>query len=57
MDVVAAHQAADGGIGAKLLPNEADLLLMSPVEGVVFTDNPDGFQKIPSFTKFFLFRG
>ena len=55
LDKIAAHGADNGGICPKFPANVIHLLLMAQVQGVVLTDDPDGFHGTSSFNqKFFI---
>ena len=57
LNEIAAHETDDGSILPQQTANCVKLLHMTLMQGVIFTDNTDRFQKTPSFFKFFLFRG
>ena len=50
LDKIAAHEANNGGIFSQKTANDLKLLHMTLVQGIVFTDDSDLFQKIPSFS-------
>ena len=51
LDVIAAHEADDGGIPAQLLPDRGQLPRVAEMEGVIFTDHADRLHKRPSDKK------
>jgi hypothetical protein len=51
LDEIAAHHANNGGILAQFPTNDGKLLLMPQMQGVIFADNANSFQKNPSFTQ------
>jgi hypothetical protein len=57
LDIIAAHQADNGCVLAEIFLDPTDLLVMPPVEGVIFAYDSDDFQKNPSFFIKFSFLG
>lgn len=51
LDVIAAHQAHNGGISSAARPDVPELAQMPIVEGVIFANNADRFHGIRSFCK------
>ena len=51
LDIIAAHEADDGGIPAQLLPDRGQLPRVAEMEGVIFTDHADRLHKRPSDKK------
>ena len=48
LDKISAHCADDSSVRTEMFPNTADLFGVSPMEGIIFANDTNGFQKNPS---------